>query len=153
MMRVYDKRICKGTSTPFTTDFMAMEEQLRAITQQLTDLGASKAPAYSSEEGSDESEVNPFHRQIPRDDHCRQRRWEDRGDDLNLKIEIPEYNGSLRGDDFIEWIEAIECIFEYQMIPNDRKVKIVAMRLRGRASAWWEQIKGMRERRGKRKVT
>lgn len=90
-----------------------------------------ETPTYSTEEGSNESEVNPFHRRIPRDDHRGQRRWEDRGDDLNLKIEIPEDPSSLGGDDFIEWIEAIERIFEYRMLPDDRKVKIMTLRLQG----------------------
>lgn len=67
------------------------------------------------------------------------RSWkEDQGDDLNLKIENLEFHGSLRGDDFIEWIEAddfiewieaIEQFFDYGVILDDRKVKIAAMRL------------------------
>lgn len=50
---------------------------------------------------------------------------EDRGDNLNHKIKIPEYHDSLRGDDLIE----------SQEIPDERKVKLAAMWLRGRAVA------------------
>lgn len=49
------------------------------------------------------------------------------GDDLNLKIEVPDYHGSLCGNDFDEWIKTIKRIFEYRVIPDDRKVKIKAM--------------------------
>ena len=42
-----------------------------------------------------------------------------RGDNLNVKIEIPEYQGSLHNDDLMEWIEATEQIFKYREIPDD----------------------------------
>lgn len=62
-------------------------------------------------EDSEESDVNLFHWRNPCDYHCRQRRLEDRGYDLNVKIEILENHGSLHGDDFMEWPEAIKQIF------------------------------------------
>lgn len=31
--------------------------------------------------------------------------------DLNLIIEIPDYHGSLKGDDFLEWFASIERVF------------------------------------------
>lgn len=88
--------------------FGMMKEQLRAITQQLVDLGAWRAPTnFGEEEDSDESEINHFYWRVPWGDHHRQRRWEDWGDDPNLKVEILKYHcsGSLHGDDFVEWIK------------------------------------------------
>lgn len=81
------------------------EEQLRTITQELVDLVARRAPMNPhEEEGSIGSDVNPFHQGIPQG-YRRQRRQVDQEENLYLKVEIPEYHGSLCGDDFIEEIE------------------------------------------------
>ena len=69
------------------------------------------------EEDLDGSYVNPFHWRIPLGDHHRQRKQLDQRDDLNVKIEIPEYNGSLRGEDFMEQIKGIMQIFEISRSP------------------------------------
>lgn len=46
--------------------FGMMKEQLRAITQQLVDLGAWRAPTnFGEEEDSDESEINHFYWRVP----------------------------------------------------------------------------------------
>lgn len=92
-----------------------MEEQLRAIMQQLANLGAPRAPSNPSEnddlEGSD---INPFHPRDQQDDRHGQRTTEDSRDNLNIKIEIPEYHSSLRNDDFVEWLEAVKWVFDYK---------------------------------------
>uniref|UniRef100_A0A2N9IAM9 Integrase catalytic domain-containing protein n=1 Tax=Fagus sylvatica TaxID=28930 RepID=A0A2N9IAM9_FAGSY len=58
----------------------------------------------------------------------------------NIKIELPEFYGSLNPDDFVDWLNQTERIFEYYDIQDPKKVKLVSIKLRGRASAWWEQV-------------
>lgn len=38
------------------------------------------------------------------------------------------------------------------MVPEDRRVPLVAMRLRGHAITWWQQLKLSRSRLGKDKI-
>ena len=54
-----------------------------------------------------------------------------------FKVEIPEFEGKLDPDEFIEWLQTVERIFKFKEIPEDKKVKIVALRLRKYASLWW----------------
>ncbi|XP_068645184.1 uncharacterized protein [Aristolochia californica] len=54
---------------------------------------------------------------------------------------------------FIDWLQEIERIFEYKEVPENVKVKLVAIKLKGRASAWWEQLRRSRDRQGKVKIT
>ena len=65
---------------------------------------------------------------------------------------MPEFSGVLIPDDLIDWINHVECVFEYHDIPNHKKVKLVGTKLKGRASAWWEQIQMQRVRFGKKKI-
>nr|GEZ89911.1 hypothetical protein [Tanacetum cinerariifolium] len=75
------------------------------------------------------------------------RRWE-----ASIKVEIPEFSGTLKAEEFIDWLNTVERVFEFKDEPENRKVKWVAIKLKGRASAWWEQLRLMRERRGKHNI-
>ena len=52
----------------------------------------------------------------------------------DFKVEIPEFEGKLDPDEFLEWLQTVERIFEYKVILEDRKMKLVALRLRKYAS-------------------
>ncbi|KAK2661600.1 hypothetical protein Ddye_000174 [Dipteronia dyeriana] len=40
-------------------------------------------------------------------------------------------------EEFLDWLDEIESVFDYMEIPEDKKVKLIACGLRGAASAWW----------------
>jgi len=46
----------------------------------------------------------------------------------------------------------VERIFEYKEIPEDKKVKLVALKLRKYASLWWTNLLTKRVRQGKGKI-
>jgi len=37
----------------------------------------------------------------------------------------------------LEWLHIVERIFDYKEVPEDKKVKLVALKLRKYASLWW----------------
>jgi len=47
-----------------------------------------------------------------------------------------EFKGKLDPDEFLEWMQTVERIFEYEEIPEDKKVKLVALKLRKYAPLW-----------------
>nr|GEW25454.1 RNA-directed DNA polymerase [Tanacetum cinerariifolium] len=71
---------------------------------------------------------------------------------LGLKIEIPEFIGKVHPDDFIDWLRTVERVFDVWDIPNKRKVKLVAIKLRQHASLWWDHVNKRRRIEGKSKV-
>ena len=75
------------------------------------------------------------------------RRWES-----GMKMEIPEFKGGMVAEEFLDWLSNVEEIFDFKEVPENRRVKLVATRLRGRALAWWQQTKLTRERMGKSKI-
>ena len=45
----------------------------------------------------------------------------------DFRVEIPEFEGKLDPNEFVEWLSTIEQIFEYKEIPRDNKAKLVAL--------------------------
>nr|GFC76679.1 reverse transcriptase domain-containing protein [Tanacetum cinerariifolium] len=85
-------------------------------------------------------------RQNPREDD---RRWES-----GMRVNIPEFYGNtLNPEGFIDWLVIVEEVFEFKEVPEKKRVPLIATKLRGRASAWWQQLKLTRERVGKSRVT
>ena len=99
---------------------------------------------------SDSTLENPYHIHARNREH---RGRKDRYKGFGFKIELPEFTGSLQAEGFINWLNELERIFEYKKVSDRDKVKLVAIKPKGRASAWWEQLKRSRERQGKAKIT
>lgn len=66
-------------------------------------------------------------------------------------MEIPDFEGRLQPDKFVDWLQTVERVFKFKDVPEDQKVKIVAVKLKKHASIWWENFK-KREREGKTKI-
>nr|GEV31954.1 reverse transcriptase domain-containing protein [Tanacetum cinerariifolium] len=70
----------------------------------------------------------------------------------DLHLEIPEFVGKARPDEFIDWLSTIDRIFDLRDVPEILKVKLVAIKLRKSASLWWDHVKNQRVKDGKSKV-
>ena len=71
---------------------------------------------------------------------------------MGLRTEIPEFEGRLQPDAFLDWLQTVERIFDLSAIPDNLKVKLVAIKLKKSASLWWEHMQTKRLREGKHKV-
>jgi len=58
----------------------------------------------------------------------------------DFKMEVPEFEGKLNPKEFLDWLHTVERVFEYKDIPEDNKVKLVALRLHKYASLWCDQF-------------
>nr|GEW10680.1 hypothetical protein CTI12_AA145160 [Tanacetum cinerariifolium] len=70
----------------------------------------------------------------------------------DIKVDIPEYDGKLDPDEFVEWLRTIKLVFDHKQTIEDNKVKIVFLKLRKYASTWWSNVCLKHERRGKEKI-
>ncbi|KAM5570543.1 hypothetical protein ABKV19_011269 [Rosa sericea] len=77
----------------------------------------------------------------------------DRAGQFDMKVEIPEFEGKIKPEVFIDGLNTVERVFDYKEMPDHRKVKLVAVKLTKHASAWWEQLNMRRERMGKSRIT
>ncbi|KAK1425688.1 hypothetical protein QVD17_21043 [Tagetes erecta] len=130
-----------------------MEERLDQIVNQVTDRLADlmnrrgqddyENPFYDDDRSSSEEDLEGRRRHGDNN-----RRWE-----AGLKVDIPEFDGvNLNPEGFIDWLTTVEEVFEFKEVPEDKRVSLIATRLRGRASAWWQKTKLTRSRLGKPKI-
>ena len=70
----------------------------------------------------------------------------------DFRVEVPEFEGKLDPEEFIDWLHTVERVFEYKDIPDDKKVKLVAIRLRKYASLWWTNLNAKRLRERKSRI-
>jgi len=67
----------------------------------------------------------------------------------DFKVKIPEFEGKLDLDEFLEWLHTVERVFDYKDIPDEKKVKLLALRLQRYASLWWTNLCAKRTRNKK----
>ena len=77
-----------------------------------------------------------------------QNRWE-----TSFRSELPEFHGTLNPEDFIDWVNIVEEIMDFRQVPDDVRVSLVATRFKGRAMAWWQQLKESRRQDNKPRIT
>ncbi|GJR51282.1 putative nucleotidyltransferase, ribonuclease H [Tanacetum coccineum] len=108
--------------------------------------GKDSENPFCEGDGSSSDEQPDRPRRNQREDN---RRWKS-----GMRINIPEFDGkTLNPEEFIDWLVTVEEVFEFKEVPENKRVSLIATKLRGRASAWWQQLKLTRERTGKPRVT
>lgn len=59
----------------------------------------------------------------------------------------------MKGDEFSDWLNTIEKVFAYKDLTNNKKLKLVAIQLRGKADVYWEQLPKSSQCMGKLSIT
>ena len=76
------------------------------------------------------------HRGLARDngrDYQKQR-------DYQMKVELPSFNGNVSIEEYLDWVSEVEKFFDYIGTVDDKQVCLVAYKLKGGASAWWDCV-------------
>ncbi|ESQ30561.1 hypothetical protein EUTSA_v10012009mg, partial [Eutrema salsugineum] len=125
-----------------------LQQQVLTLTAAIQQLRTDIPPPLEDEE-SDAANGNPF---APRRANPRQARIDDnRADNREdtrwesiFKLEIPEFHGTAAAEELLDWLVTVEEIMEFKRVPLDRCAALIASRFRGRAAAWWKQLKSSR---------
>jgi hypothetical protein len=130
-----------------------LQERLQRV--EAFDHDASDHESDNKVSNNDGEDINPFHqaRSHASSDntppHPRILRLHDVRRQYDVKVDIPKFEGRMQPDEFIDWLNTIERIFDYKDVLEHHKVKLVAIKLRKHASLWWEHVKKQRERKRK----
>nr|GEX40567.1 putative reverse transcriptase domain-containing protein [Tanacetum cinerariifolium] len=84
----------------------------------------------------------------------RNQREDNRHWESSLRVNISDFDeDTLNLEGFIDWLAAVEEVFEFKEVPENKRVSLIATKLRGKAFAWWQQMKLTRERVRNSKIT
>ncbi|XP_074278641.1 uncharacterized protein LOC141602236 [Silene latifolia] len=72
--------------------------------------------------------------------------------DKDVKVEIPDFHGSLNPEDLLDWLRSVERVFEFKNYDDRKAFKVAILKLKGYASLWYENMKHQRIRDGKEPV-
>jgi len=116
--------------------------------QQVLESTSGSNPRKVNEEAESqhsEYEINEELGRTPRSE-----RWTPTNSN-DFRDELPEFEGKLDPDEFLEWLHTVERIFEYKEVTEEKKVKFVALRLEKYVSLRWTNLcnKRIRERKAK----
>ena len=84
-------------------------------------------------EATDESDDSHYHFENPFGVPPRGRPFVERNKprlDYNFKGEIPKFHGSFKLEDFVDWLNTVERVFDYYEVMDEKKVKLVAICLK-----------------------
>ena len=80
----------------------------------------------------------PRPRRRPPVSYEKERRQDDRRMwESGMRTKVPEFQGSLQPEEFIDCLCTTEEVMEFEVVPEEMKVPLIVTRLRGRAMAWW----------------
>jgi hypothetical protein len=125
-----------------------LQRQVAELTQR---LATQNLEMYSDVDGrnSKSNFENPYHKPVLVRE---QRVWDKWHEEVGFKVEHPEFSSAMQAECFIDWLHRVERIFDYKEVLDNMKVKLVAIKLKVCASAWWKQLKQSRYRQGKPKI-
>ena len=67
-------------------------------------------------------------------------------------MKIPSFRGTSCHEEYLEWVQRVEKIFECQNYTEARKVKLAALEFTDYANLWWENVKAQRRCEGEENV-
>nr|GEW06827.1 hypothetical protein [Tanacetum cinerariifolium] len=72
--------------------------------------------------------------------------------DFDFKVDIPEFDGKIQHDEFLDRLYTVEKVFDFKEVFEDQKVKLDAIKLQKHAGLWWENLKMRRVRKGRKTI-
>ena len=57
-----------------------------------------------------------------------------------MKVELPSFNGNVSIEEYLDWVSKVEKFFDCMGTANDKQVCLVAYKLKGGVSTWWDCV-------------
>ena len=70
----------------------------------------------------------------------------------DIKFETLKFDGNLNPENYPDWVQALERIFELKDYNDEKAFKLAILKMKGYASLWYEHLKKSRAREAKSKI-
>jgi len=67
-------------------------------------------------------------------------------------LEAPKFDGNLYPESYLDWVQAIQRIYELNDYDDETTFKLATLKLKRYASLWYENLKKNRAREAKSKI-
>ncbi|XP_074298776.1 uncharacterized protein LOC141629708 [Silene latifolia] len=101
--------------------------QMSYVLKEITTMLKNKEKKKNSDSPSESEE----------DEQPKDKKKNKNDDDRGLKLDIPEFNGDLDAEKFLDWIRQAERIFEYKDYDEHKQFKVATLKLTKYASLWF----------------
>ena len=134
-------------------DMQKLEKLVAELTNALVYQRIIPRDAFDEET----EHINVDH-QREREEQLERMRFEERmlrdleGRNVGIKIEVPDYAGSLKPEELNNWLNSMEKFFEWKPMIEEKKVKFACTKLKGHAMIWWDRVQKDRTKKGKDKI-
>ncbi|CAN0916045.1 hypothetical protein LINGRAHAP2_LOCUS29496 [Linum grandiflorum] len=71
--------------------------------------------------------------------------------DYRVKTDILLFYGTMRVDEFLDWQVDVDRFLDLMGVPENKQVKMVAIRLKSIAALWWDKLIFNRRCQGRRR--
>ena len=114
-----------------------LRRQLQQLQQRLEHYEPFGSHHDSDGESSHHENENPFYRERSKAssaEHVHHHRQRNRRNhevqrvQLDVRVDIPEFEGRMQPDKFLDWLHSVERIFDFKELPEERNVKLVALK-------------------------
>lgn len=130
-----------------------MKEMLDALETSQT-RGMVTGYLSDKEEGEEESSQGGSKVEMDPDDLRMEKLLKEvKGEGSKIKIDLPVYGGKLDSEEILDWIGALDNYFEYEYVPEEKRVNFSKKKLKGHALLWWDYVQDERRKKGKSKIT
>ena len=136
-----------------------MDEILKRLDTRAGD--SSRKGNSNPNSGSSEEEQPRRNPRRPRNNYSSsdesprpRRRDRPKDDDRNLRLDLPEFNGSMNEPEkYFEWIRRAETLFDYKEYDERKRCKLAELKLTGYASLWYDNLKKKRHKEGRARIS
>ena len=63
------------------------------------------------------------------------------------KASLSTHDGNFSAEGLIDWIGELDQYFDNEEIEEDKKVKLIVIRLKGHAALWWDSVQAERKKK------